>query len=130
VNEYFSAPSGLPPAVGYSHAIAGRGRLVVVSGQLPLDEKGELVSPEDGLAQARQVFTNLATALEAAGAGPADVVKLGFYLLSFADLASVRKARDEFVGVAKPPASTLVQVAGLVVSGARLEVDALAITTD
>ena len=130
MNEYFNSPEGLPPATGFSHAAAGRGRVVTISGQLPLDENGVLVGAEDGLAQARQVFKNLETALAAAGAGPADVVKIGIYVLGFADLALVRQARDEFVGDSTPPASTLVQVAGLIVPGARLEVDAIAITTD
>ena len=130
MNETFNSAEGLPPVTGYSHATAGRGRFVVISGQLPLDESGDLVGPTDGLAQARQVFKNLATALAAAGAGPDDVVKLGIYVLDFSDLAAIRQARDEFVGGARPPASTLVQVAGLVQLGARLEVDALAITEE
>ena len=125
--EHFASPKGLPPANGYSHATSGTGRLVTISGQLPLTATGELVDETDDLAQARHVFHNLGLALEAAGATPADVVKLGFYLTNLDDLTDVRTARNEFVGEAVPPASTLVQVAGLVVPGARIEVDALAI---
>jgi hypothetical protein len=39
--------------------VTGRGRLVVVSGQVAQDEHGELVGPGDPAAQARQVFENL-----------------------------------------------------------------------
>lgn len=119
-------PDDLPPAGGYRHVVAGRGRIVVVSGQLPVDGAGSLV-PGDVLAQARQVFAHLSSALAAAESGPADVLRLGVFLLDLADLAAFRAARDEFVGGAPAPASTLVQVAGLAVPGARIEVDALAV---
>jgi enamine deaminase RidA (YjgF/YER057c/UK114 family) len=128
VIEHFKTPGELPPANGYSHAIAGTGRFVVISGQLPLDADGELVDESDALAQARQVFRNLRAALKAAGANPSDVMKFGLFLTTLDDLGAVRAARDEFVGDNHPPASTLVQVAGLVVPGARIEVDAFAIT--
>jgi len=128
VIEYFERPDGLGPVSGYSHATAGTGRLVAVSGQLPVDAEGEIVDPGDALVQARQVFTNLERALAAAGAKPADVIRLTFYLTSLDDLVAVRAARDEFVGDGTPPASSVVQVVGLVAPQARLEVDALAVT--
>jgi enamine deaminase RidA (YjgF/YER057c/UK114 family) len=126
--EHFKTPENLPPATGFDHATAGTGRFVAISGQLPLTAAGELVDESDALAQARQVFRNLRTALAVAGAKPADVMKFGFFLTNLDDLDAVRTARDEFVGENRPPASTLVKVAGLVVPGARIEVDALAIT--
>jgi enamine deaminase RidA (YjgF/YER057c/UK114 family) len=128
VIEHFTSPKGLPPTSGFSHATAGTGRIVAISGQLPLDADGKLVDESDILVQARQVFLNLRLALKTAGAKPADILKFGFYLIDLGDLDAVRAARDEFVGDGAHPASTLVQVAGLVVPGARLEVDALAIT--
>jgi enamine deaminase RidA (YjgF/YER057c/UK114 family) len=127
VIEHFERPAGLPPANGYSHAVIGTGRLVAVSGQLPLDEAGRLVAPDDALTQARRVFVNIASALAAAGAGPRDVLRLGFYLTDVADVTVVRVARDEFLDGCAPPASTLVQVGALVVDGARVEIDAIAI---
>jgi enamine deaminase RidA (YjgF/YER057c/UK114 family) len=131
VIQHFERPDGLPPAAsGYSHVTAGSGRVVVVSGQLPLDESGELVSVDDALAQARQVFANIGAALAAAGALPGNVLRLGFYLTDLSDLEAVRTARDEFIGDSQPPASSLVQVAGLVLQGARVEIDALAIVVD
>ncbi|MDQ1574537.1 MAG: hypothetical protein QOH44_2096 [Actinomycetota bacterium] len=126
--EHFSSPEGLPPTSGFSHATAGTGRIVAISGQLPLDADGNLVDESDVLIQARQVFRNLRTALKAAGAKPADILRFGFFLTDLDDLDAVRAARDEFVGEGAHPASTLVKVAGLVIPGARLEVDALAIT--
>ncbi|WP_408897654.1 RidA family protein [Nocardioides sp. R1-1] len=124
--EHFERPDGLGPVNGYSHGVAGTGRLLAVSGQLPVDGTGTLVGIDDGLAQARQVFANLTRALGAAGATASDLIRLTYFLTDLADLAAVRTARDEFLGVGPRPASSLVQVAGLVLPGARIEVDALA----
>jgi len=125
--ERFPDGAGLPPANGYSHIVAGDGQLIVISGQLPLDADGRLVGGPDPLLQAEQVFANLRRALEIASATPADVVRLGFFLLDLGDLAQVRVARDRFLGAGPQPASSLAQVSGLVVTGARIEVDALAV---
>jgi enamine deaminase RidA (YjgF/YER057c/UK114 family) len=129
VNEHFERPDGLGPVGGYSHAVAASGRLVAVSGQLPVDSEGNVVDPSDSLVQARQVFTNLERALAAAGAKPKDVIKLTFYLTDMNDLHAIRAARDEFVGENPPPASSLVQVSGLVLPEVRFEIDALAVTS-
>jgi len=128
VIEHFERPDGLGPSNGYSHAVAGVGRLVAVSGQLPVDRDGALVDGSDALTQARQVFTNLAAALRAASASPGDLLRLTFFLLNLADLGAVRTARDEFLAGGPAPASSLVRVAGLVLPGARIEIDALAMT--
>jgi len=72
------------------------------------------------------VFVNVKLALAAVGALPADVLRLGFYLTDLSDLDHVRTARDEFLGDSPAPASSLVQVVGLVLPDARVEVDALA----
>jgi enamine deaminase RidA (YjgF/YER057c/UK114 family) len=64
----FLSPDTLPRPFGYSHVVdAPAGRIVYVSGQVPLDTGGELVGAGDFQAQARQVFHNLNAALEAAG---------------------------------------------------------------
>jgi enamine deaminase RidA (YjgF/YER057c/UK114 family) len=112
---------------GYSHATAATGRVIAVSGQLPVDADGTLVSTSDALVQARQVFANLAGALAAAGATPADVLRLNFYVTDLADLDAVRTARDEFVGGGPPPASSAFQVAGLILPDAKVEIDAMAV---
>ena len=82
------------------------------------------------LGQARQVFVNIGIALAAAGAGPSDILRLTVYLTDLSDLDDFRTARDEFIGDALPPASSLVQVASLVLPGARVEVDTLAVVAD
>jgi enamine deaminase RidA (YjgF/YER057c/UK114 family) len=61
-----------------------------------------------------------------AGAYRANLIRLGCFLTDLADLDAFRQARDEYLGDGPRPASTLVQVAALVVPGARIEIDALA----
>lgn len=129
-------PAGLPPVNGYSHAVAGSGSLVAVSGQVPLDGDGRLVgaagpdgAAPDPEAQLRQVFANVGAALAAAGADWSDVAKLTVFLTDLADLPLFRTVRDEFVDTTRPPACSLVQVAALVHPEFRVEVDALAIVS-
>jgi reactive intermediate/imine deaminase len=127
MTEFYIRPDGMPPGNGYSHAVAFTGRTVVISGQLPLDGDGKLAGTEPE-AQMRQVFQNVSAALAAAGAGMAHVVKFTVYLTDLADLPAFRQVRDEYVSADYPPASSLVQVAGLVHPEARVEIEALAIT--
>lgn len=128
--RHYVRPEGSPPVNGYSHAVAFTGTTVAVSGQVPLDDSGRLVGENDAEAQVRQVFANLATALEAAGSGLAHVVKLTVYLTDLDDLPAFRRVRDELQDPDHPPASSLVQVAGLVSPDFRVEVDALAVVPD
>jgi enamine deaminase RidA (YjgF/YER057c/UK114 family) len=103
---------------------------LAISGQVALDENGDLVGPGDLEAQTWQVFANLNRALAAAGATFTDVIKLSFYLTDIAQIAVVRPVRDEFVDVARPPASTAVQVGALFMPGLMIEVEAWAVVAD
>ena len=128
MTEFYVSPEGIAPGRGYSHAVAFTGRTLIISGQLPLDRDGRLAGTEPE-AQMRQVFQNLSAALAAAGAGMAQVVKLTVYLTDLADVPAFRQVRDEYVSADRPPASSLVQVAGLVHPEARVEIEALAVTS-
>jgi enamine deaminase RidA (YjgF/YER057c/UK114 family) len=130
VLRHVVAPEGVATGRGYSQVVTGRGRLVVVSGQVAQDERGELVGAGNPAAQARQVFENLRRCLATAGAGFGDVVKLTFFVLDVADLPAVREARDAVVDTDRPPASTAVQVAALFAPGYLLEVEAWALVDD
>lgn len=120
-------PDGVAPAQGYSHVVMGEGRLVVISGQVALDEKGNVVGEGDPAAQARQVFENLERCLAAGEATFADVAKLTFYVTDIGFLPAVRAARDAHIDTKHPPASTAVQVTALVRPELLIEVEALAI---
>ncbi len=124
----FLTPDGLPAPPGYSHVVVAPsgGRTVWVSGQVAFGADGSVVGAGDWERQTRQAFANTATALAAAGATWADVVKLTFFVTSVAEIATVRAVRDEFVDAGRPPASSLVQVAGLVHPDLLIEVEATA----
>ncbi|SCK41725.1 RidA family protein [Streptomyces sp. WMMB 322] len=124
---HISAPQGVAPGNGYSQVVWGEGRFVAVSGQIALDEKGDVVGRGDPAAQARQVFANLRRCLAAAGAGFEDVVKLTFFTTDVGILPAVREARDSCIDVTRPPASTAVQVSSLIHPDLLLEVEAYAV---
>jgi enamine deaminase RidA (YjgF/YER057c/UK114 family) len=128
--RHVAAPDGVAAGRGYSQVVTGRGRLVVVSGQIAQDERGQLVGRGDPAAQARQVFENLGRCLAEAGAGFDDVVKLTFFVLDVAYLPAARAARDALIDTARPPASTAVQVAALFDPDYLIEVEALALVDD
>jgi enamine deaminase RidA (YjgF/YER057c/UK114 family) len=125
--EHHQSPPGLASGFGYSHAVAGTGRLVAIAGQVALDGYGNLVGEGDPGAQAEQVFGNLGRALGAAGATFAHVIKLGFFVTDVAFLPAIRKVRDRYIDTARPPASTAIQVASLFRPEFLVEVDALAV---
>ena len=128
--EHLTRPDGMPPANGYSHAVVFSGPLAVISGQVPVDADGNLVGKDDPAAQIRQVFDNLVAALAAANATMAQVVKFTYFVTDMAVLATLRQIRDEYVDVDRPPASSLVQVAGLAHPDFLVEIEALAATGD
>jgi enamine deaminase RidA (YjgF/YER057c/UK114 family) len=124
----FLSPDALPRPFGYSHVVEARpGRIVFVSGQVPLDSRGELVGAGDFAAQVRQVFTNLTGALGAADCTWEDVVKLNFFVVDIGQVAALREIRDEHVNTAQPPASTLVEVSALFRPDVLIEADAVAV---
>jgi enamine deaminase RidA (YjgF/YER057c/UK114 family) len=130
-NLKFLNPSTLPKSFGYSHFVEARGaRTVYISGQVSLNAQGEFVGVNDFEMQARQVFTNLRLALEAAGLTFSHVAKLGLYVTDISHLPILRRVRDEFVNLEYPPASTLVQVAAFFRPEVMFEADAIAIADE
>jgi 2-iminobutanoate/2-iminopropanoate deaminase len=123
--EEVRVPGQAEPVSHYTDAVRA-GELVFVSGIVPVDGDGNLVGGDDPVEQARQVFRNMADVLAAAGARPEDVVKVTVFLTDIDDRPLVNPARQEFFGEARP-ASTLVEVSRLVVPGARIEVEAVAV---
>ncbi|MDG5802214.1 RidA family protein [Streptomyces ossamyceticus] len=122
-----AAPDGIAPAAQYAHVVMGTGRFVAVSGQVALDEDGELVGEGDPAAQARQVFENLRRCLTAAGAAFDDVVKLTYFVTDTAHLPAIRSARAEHIPDDRLPASSAVQVTALVRPEFLLEIEAFAV---
>ena len=122
--EEFRVPELADPFSHYTDAVRA-GKLLFVSGIVPIDGEGNLVG-DDVQAQTRQVFANIKAILDAAGATFADVVKVTHYLTDITDRPAINEVRKDVFGSARP-ASTLVEVSKLVVPGAKLEIEAIAV---
>jgi enamine deaminase RidA (YjgF/YER057c/UK114 family) len=126
--ELFNPPE-LAPAVGFAHAAAVRG-LVVLGGQTGTDATGRVVAPGDLVAQFAQAIRNVATALRAAGSAPELAVKLTYFVT---DVAAYRAALKPIGAAYREvfgrhyPATSLFQVSGLFDPDALVEIECLAV---
>lgn len=122
-------PPGWPRPSGYSNGVIAEGRLLAISGQIGWNEQNELVGP-DFLAQAQQALRNIIAVLRAAGGDASHLVRLTWYVVDKteyrASLAALGTAYREIIG-SNYPAMALVQVAGLLEEGAKVEIEATAV---
>jgi len=119
---------------GFSHAVIHAGghsgkRTIECAGQVAWDRDCNLIGEGDFAAQAREVFKNLRTVLEAAGATPADVVRLRTYIVDHDQqkLEALGPVMAEFYGDVTPAANTLIGVQALALPGFLIEVEATAV---
>ena len=121
-------PPALSAPTGYTHIVevTGPNKTIYISGQIAFDKDGKLVGAGDMQAQAEQVFKNLEAALTAAGAKFSDVVKMNSYITDMSRIQAVRDVRARYFKDSLP-ASTFVQVAGLVRPDLLLEIEVVAV---
>ncbi len=123
-------PANWPPGSGYSHGYSAEGRAVFLAGQIGWDPVTQMVVPGGMSAQVRQALANIVTVLEAAGARPADLVRLTWFVTDrdayLRDRKAIGAAYREIVGRHFPPMSVIV-VAGLLEPGAVVEIEATAV---
>ncbi len=87
---------GAPAAIGtYSQAIKS-GKLLFMSGQIPLDPKTMQIVDGDFEARTRQVFDNLKAVAEAAGGDLNQIVKLTIFLTDLNNFAIVNGVMEDF----------------------------------
>ncbi len=106
-----------------------KGRVLAISGQIGWNERGALVA-EDFPEQALQALRNVIAILRAAGGQPEHLVRLTWYVVDKGEyrdaLSALGRGYRSIVGE-HYPAMTLVQVAGLLEEGARVEIEATAV---
>lgn len=122
-------PSTLSATAPYAYAaVTDPGRMVFTAGACPLDADGATVAVGDVAGQTRQVMANLATALEAAGAGFGDVLKTTVYVATTdrSDLLAAWQVVREAFGEHDAP-STLIGVTVLGYEDQLVEVEAVAV---
>lgn len=109
--------------------IAPASPLAFISGQVALNEKGELVGKDDYLLQAKQVFANLKLALEAIDTEAESIVQMRIYVVNHKPelVESIFQAGFEVFGDGWPQtASTFIGVQALAFEEWLIEVEAIA----
>jgi enamine deaminase RidA (YjgF/YER057c/UK114 family) len=119
--------SGTPwePLIGYSRAVRA-GDTIYVSG-CTATVAGEVVAVGDAYEQARLALQGLVDALTRLGAEPRHVVRTRMYVTDIRRWEEVGRAHGEVFGDVRP-ATSMVEVAGLIDPRMLVEVEAVAWT--
>jgi reactive intermediate/imine deaminase len=113
---------------GFSQAwsVQDATKVIFVSGQVAVSAEGQPVGADDFEAQATQVFENIRTVLNAAGADLDAIVKINVYLTDISRLADFGRIKSRYIQ-GPQPASTAIGVSSLALPGLMLEVEATAV---
>ena len=122
-------PEGWPRPKGYANGVLAQGRILFVAGQVGWNEK-EVFDSDDFVAQTEQALKNIVAILAAGGGRPEHIARMTWYVTDKQDylgrLAEIGAVYRKVIGPVYP-AMSLVQVAGLVEHGAKLEIEATAV---
>jgi enamine deaminase RidA (YjgF/YER057c/UK114 family) len=114
---------------GYANGILARGDLLFVGGQIGWNAQQHFES-DDFVAQTRQTLQNIMAVLKAGGAGPEHMVRMTWYIVDrveySARLKEIGAVYREVMG-RNFPAMTCVQVAALIETQAKVEIEVTAI---
>jgi enamine deaminase RidA (YjgF/YER057c/UK114 family) len=122
-------PPGWAAPRGYVNGVAASGTQVFVAGQIGWNAQCRFET-DDLVAQVRQALLNVRAVLAEAGATPAHITRMTWYLTDKRDyLARAREigaAYREVIG-SYTVAMTAVQVAGLIEDRAKVEIEVTAV---
>ena len=93
-----NAPQPIGP---YSQAVIGEGKMLLISGQIPLMPDGTLAG-DDIKSQTKQVCENLSAILAKAGLTMNNVVKTTVMMTDMSSFGDMNAAYNEYFGVSKP----------------------------
>ena len=100
--------------------------MILVAGQLALNDDGTPVAPGDFTAQTHYIFKRIQQVLEAAGATLDDVVKALFFMTDAGKYSEVSAVRNQYFATARP-ASAMVEISATVAAGCDVEIEVMAI---
>jgi enamine deaminase RidA (YjgF/YER057c/UK114 family) len=110
--------------MGYSRAVR-IGPLVEVAGTTSVSPQGEVLHPGDAYLQTREALSIITAALAELGAQPEDVIRTRVFVTDVNQWQDIARAHGEvFAEVC--PASSMVEVARLLVPGLLVEIEATA----
>ncbi len=122
-------PASWEKPKGYANGILCQGTLLFVAGQIAWNERAELVT-DDFAGQVEQALKNVVDVLREGGARPEHLVRLTWYVTDRREYLAARPAVGEayrrILG-RHYPTMTLVEVAGLLEDGAKVEIEATAV---
>jgi len=122
VSEKLSKPLGI-----YSEAVMAEGkRMLFISGMTARDKEGNIVGKGDMKAQTRQVMENIKAVLEKVGATFDQIVKVSVFITDMSRFKEIHEVRAQYFKK-DYPASTMVQVSGLVSPELLIEIEAIAV---
>ena len=123
-------PPGWPRPSGYANGVAASGKVVSLAGQIGWNPRTGKFEADDFVGQVKQALANIVVILREAGAEPGHVVRLTWYITDRAaylkESEAVGDAYREIFG-RHYPAMSVVVVAGLVESKAKVEIEATAV---
>jgi enamine deaminase RidA (YjgF/YER057c/UK114 family) len=125
-------PPGWTAAKGYANGVAARGTLVFVAGQIGWNAQQRFES-DDFADQAAQALRNVVAVLHEAGAAPAHVVRMTWYVVDKREyVASLPALGERYRAIMGRhfPAMTAVEVRALIEDRARVEIEATAVIPD
>lgn len=106
--KLISSGSPYEGVIGFSRAVRV-GNFIAVGGTAPIGPDGETIAPGDPAAQAQRCFEIVQGALEAAGAGLADVVRTRVLLKRIEDWEAVARVRARYFKEIRP-VDTVMQI--------------------
>jgi len=122
-------PPGWPRPKGYSNGMAGEGRFVFVAGMVGWNPAGNFET-DSFAGQVRQALQNILAVLAEAGGKAEHIARMTWYVTDkqeyLANLREVGAAYRDVIGN-HFPATTLVQISGLVEERAKVEIEATAV---
>ena len=122
MRKLVSSGSPFEPQIGFSRAVRV-GPFVAVSGTAPIAPDGSVASPGDLYGQTRRCLEIISQAIGQAGLSMENVIRTRVMLTDVSRWKEAARAHGEAFGTIKP-ASTFVEVKGLIDRGWLVEIEA------